>query len=348
MGIPSINSLANMEYMLYGGISGNRTDCPSMYNSYNTAQMSNYAQNPYSVFGYNPAFASNYGNSIYDSYSPSYQGVNQGVGAQGASSQQTFGASQQDIDTLINYHLKSVTPSESLLGAAVGGAAFGVMNNPRVVFHPWNSIKATIATDKMFASAKEEGSKLYELWRNEKTSGILQEAYARTNKLEALNPELWKAGLFRKSLPEKEYNRLKKLMETALKSGNTETIAKATEEIKRATNAFTGYIPRGLRKIGLQKQMQWLRNKINPNQYRNFDEVVKENLKANEKMICKETGKISLGKSLSKSCGLGNGLLFAGLEFVTSWGNIKEAFSNDSSRSNNNKRSRKRSRLGNR
>ena len=45
----------------------------------------------------------------------------------------------------------------------------------------------------------------------------------------------------------------------------------------------------------------------------------------------KETGKISLGKSLSKSCGLGNGLLFAGLEFVTSWGNIKEAFSKDTS-----------------
>ena len=339
MGIPSINSLANMEYMLYGGISGNRAGCPSVYNGYmGTSQIDNYAQNPYYQFGYNPIFNSNYGNPLFGSYNPSYQGVTQGVNT-GVNTQQTFGANQEDINTLINYHLKGLTPSESLMGAAIGGVTFGLMNNPRMVVHPWNSVKATIATNKIFTKAKQEGTSLYDLWRKESSTGVLQEAYARTNKLEALNPELWKAGLFRKSLDKAEYERLKNLMVKALETTGTEeeklkAIAKATEEIKRATNAYTGYIPRGLRAIGLQKPMQWIRNKINPSQYKNFDEVVADNLKANEKLLLEEAGtgikKIGLKKSLAKSCGIGGALLFAGLEFATSIDNIKAAFSKDS------------------
>ena len=89
-----------------------------------------------------------------------------------------------------------------------------MMNNPRIIVHPWNSFKATGATNKIFANVVKEGSKLNELWRNEATTGIMQEAYARTHKLEALNPKLgWKFGLFRKQLPETEYNRLKKFSE---------------------------------------------------------------------------------------------------------------------------------------
>ena len=50
----------------------------------------------------------------------------------------------------------------------------------------------------------------------------MQEAYARTHKLEALNPKHWKLGLFRKSLDKAEYDRLKKVMEDALKFVGTE------------------------------------------------------------------------------------------------------------------------------
>ena len=330
MGIPAINSLANMEFMLYGGVSGNNAGCPSIYNGYKADPQVNYNQNPYNLFGYNPVFGG-YGNSIYDSYNPSYQGINQGIGINNsANTQQTFGANQEDINTLINYHLKGMAPSESLMGAALGGAAFSMMNNPRIIVHPWNSFKATGATNKIFANVVKEGSKLNELWRNEATTGIMQEAYARTHKLEALNPKLgWKFGLFRKQLPETEYNRLKKLMEDALKTADTKKIAKATEEIKRATNAFTGRIPNALRAIGLQNSMTSLRKFINGNQYKPIDDVVREGIEANNKLL--KDGKITLTNSLKKSCGIKNGLFFAGMEFLMSWGNIKEAFSKDTS-----------------
>ena len=45
MGIPAINSLANMEYMLYGGASNLNGNCPSYSNGY----MANYTN-------YNPAY----------------------------------------------------------------------------------------------------------------------------------------------------------------------------------------------------------------------------------------------------------------------------------------------------
>jgi hypothetical protein len=95
------------------------------------------------------------------------------------------------------------------LGAAVGGATFGLMNNPRTILHPWNTLKTTFSgnVNKMFADVKVEGTKLYELYNNLKvvdgkkfTGGyeLVSEAYARMHKLESLkNPKL---GWFRRSL----------------------------------------------------------------------------------------------------------------------------------------------------
>ena len=65
MGIPSVSSLANMEYMLYGGTSGTRANCPSYMNGY-CAQSTLANSTPYYNYGYyNPSFGNVYPNYNY-------------------------------------------------------------------------------------------------------------------------------------------------------------------------------------------------------------------------------------------------------------------------------------------
>lgn len=329
MGLPAINSLAYMELMLYGGKAGLNSACPSFLNGYrgNVGMYNNMMgiyNNPYispNNFGFNPTFQ---GGSIYDSFTPSYGQQQQ------ASNNVGFGASEADLNILGDYYLKGLSPSESLINAAAGGVVFGAINNPRVIVHPWNSLKATLSTNKIFEEVTKEGSNLNALWKNAETTNIMQEAYARTHKLEALNNS--KLGLFRKRIDSAEYDRLKKVMEDALKFSGTEAekikkIAEATEEIKKATNAYTGAIPRGLRALGLQKPFTALRKHINPSQYEAITKVAAEN-------VAKEGTELTLGKSMAKSCGFKNGLLFAAFEFLNDMvfeKKIQKAFSKDSS-----------------
>ena len=121
MGLPAINSLANMELMLYGGKAGLNSACPSFLNGYrgNVGMYNNFMgmyNNPYTSpnnFGFNPTFQ---GGSIYDSFTPSY-------GQQQTGNNVGFGASEADLNVLGDYYLKGLSPSESLMGAATGGVA---------------------------------------------------------------------------------------------------------------------------------------------------------------------------------------------------------------------------------
>ena len=330
--VSSINSLQNMEYMLYGGTLGANPNCPSYVNGYRTNSNWNY-MNPYQGFNYgNPYQGLTFGNSIYN--------TPQAANTQPTTNNQVGFGSAADIKTLTDYYVKSSAPSESIGSAVIGGAAFGLINNPRMIAHPLNSLKATKAVDEMFKGIKQDGI-LKELWNGTAKDAagkpikggyeILSEAYSRMHKLEALNHS--KLGLFRKSIKGVKgsdgkfvYDVLKQEMTKALASGDVKEIANVTEKIKRVTNAYTGLIPRGLRKVGLQKQMTGLRKKINSSQYEEIGKTVSGNLaKAGEKSTLKEF----LKEGVKSQKGFG-GLLFGAIEFVCDFGNIKSAFEKDS------------------
>ena len=96
-----INSLANMEFMLYGGSSGLNSNCPSYINGYQ-------ASNPYSGY-YNPMYLQNYAN-----YQNSVANMSQSGGVQSSvptaqQTSQTQAAGQtvsvnSDINTLAKFY----------------------------------------------------------------------------------------------------------------------------------------------------------------------------------------------------------------------------------------------------
>ncbi len=340
--ISPIDSLANSEYMLYQGASGVNPNCPSYLNGY---MANNTAWNYQTPFGYNNQSIWNNQNLWNNQFAQ--QSAQSSAGAVDTFAQQTpqaqqqttFGASQQDLDTLGKYYLKGLNPSESLLGVAGGGAAFAVMNNPRMIVHPWNSLKATKAVDEMFKGIKQDGF-LKELWNGTAKDAagkeikggyeVLSEAYSRMHKLEALNNS--KLGIFRKSIKGVKgndgkliYDSLKKEMTDALAKGDVKKIAEVTEKIKRATNAFTGHVPNLLRKMGMQKSMTNLRKFINSSQYEDLGKTVTGSLaKAGEKTTLKEF----LKEGVQSQKGWG-GIIFGAMEFVSDFDNLKNAFSKD-------------------
>lgn len=313
--VSPINSLTNMEYMLYGGASGVNPNCPSFSNGYMANRNSLNYQMP---FGYN-------NQSIWNNQ----YGQNYGLGNMGGvssamtpeqNSQTTFSASARDMDTLGKYYLKGMEPSESLLGAAGGGAAFALVNNMRFIAHPFASLSSLSTVEKMFAGVKDEKSALGKLWSNPETNGLVRDAYHKMHKLEGASK--WRfAPLFKKRLDKTTYDALKKEMETALKSGNKEQIAKATEKIRVATGVKTGVIPQVWRNI---------RGNAAPDIAKmTTDTAVKS---AVDKKLAEKaaTGYGEAIKKGFKSQGLKGGAFFAAMEFLMDFGKIKSAFSKDS------------------
>ena len=224
------------------------------------------------------------------------------------------------MDTLGKYYLKGMEPSESLLGAAGGGAAFALVNNTRFIAHPFASLSSLSTVEKMFAGVKDEKSALGKLWNNPETNGLVRDAYHKMHKLEGASK--WRfAPLFKKRLDKTTYDALKKEMETALKSGNKEQIAKATEKIRVATGAKTGVIPQVWRNI---------RGNATPDIAKmTTDTAVKA---AVDKKLAEKaaTGYGEAIKKGFKSQGLKGGAFFAAMEFLMDFGKIKSAFSKDS------------------
>ena len=336
MRIPAINSLANMEYMLYGGNSGLNANCPSYINGYTGGSLNNYAY----AYGFNQNFKGYANQDIFtmQNDATSVNKDNTKVAAEGNKNvdwnNPQFKGLSDDLNELGDYYVKNSAPSESFIGAAVSGAAFGLINNPRMIFHPWNSLTSTKAVSEMFQGVRDEKSVLGKLWRNEAKGGyeIVSNAYSRMHKLESLmKPKL---GLFRRSLKnpkntingKAEYDRITKGMKAALASGDTKQIAYWTEEAKRITNAFTGRVPQFMRWAHIDKPFAWLRKKlINPSHYnKNIMDVA-------EKAVTDAGAKTTFAQHMKHSCGIGNGLLFAGMEFAMDFGKIKTAFSKDSS-----------------
>ena len=315
--VSPINSLTNMEYMLYGGASGVNPNCPSFSNGYMANRNSWNYQMP---FGYN-------NQSIWNNqYGQNYDYGNVGGASATTSntqqaSQTGFGASARDMDTLGKYYLKGMEPSESLLGAAGGGAAFALVNNTRFIAHPFASLSSLGAVEKMFAGVKDKKSALGKLWNNPETNAVVRDAYHKMHKLEGASK--WRfAPLFKKRLDKTIYDALKKEMETALKTGNKEQIAKATEKIRVATGSKTGVIPQAWRS---------LIGKTNPDIAKmTTDTAVKSAVdkKLAEKAVSGYGEAIKKG---FKSQGIKGGGFFAAMEFLMDFGKIRTAFSKDSS-----------------
>ena len=309
--VSSVNSLANMEYMLYGGTSGLNANTPSYLNGYraNTGFYGNY-YNPYIMQGYynNPQTGSVFSN--------------QSGTAQAKTSNVSFNG---DWNTLGDYYIKGQNPSESLGAAAIGGAAFGMMTNLRFFAHPWNSLSTIGKVEKTFADVKKKGTKMYELWRNPETHKLMTDAYARMHKLEGGAKS--RLGLFKSRIDEKTYNALKSEMEAALKSGDKKAIATATEKIRVATNAKTGYIPQAWNKLKVAMGGKPSKTIAERTTGEAISQAVSKNL--TEKGAALGL-KDQFKHSLKGQGGVGGALMF-GMEYLFDWSKIKAAFSKDSS-----------------
>lgn len=324
--VSPINSLMNMEYMLYGGASGVNPNCPSFSNGY---MANNTAWNNETPFGYNNQSVWNNQNLWNNQYAQQpAQASGSAVDAFTPQAQQQtgFGASQQDLDTLGKYYLKGLNPSESLLGAAGGGAAFALVNNMRFIAHPFASLSSLGATEKMFAGVKDKKSALGKLWNNPETNGLVRDAYHKMHKLEGASK--WRfAPLFKKRLDETTYKALKNKMEMALLSGDKRQIAEATERIRVATGVQSGPVGNFFNKI-------W--SKIRGQKVTTIADRLANNTAIREAALKKvnEKGAVGLTETITKgfkSQGVKGGAFFAGIEYLMDWSKIKSAFSKDTS-----------------
>ena len=336
----AISNLANMERQLYGYNAGRYMNCPSMYNGYlgTSANYMNY---------YNPAFRG-YGNYNQDIFTQA--GVNQNDGTkvnnpyknvqnayQGNSqvdwSNPQFKGLSEDLNEVADYYVKNSAPSESFMGAAVGGAAFGLMNNMRLIAHPWNSLRHALKpTAEMFKGIGVEGSKLRALWQNPETTRVVMEAYGQMHKLHGATHS--KLGLFKARLEGESLTKAENIiarMKSALSEGNAQKIAELSEEARRLTNAKTGYVPRAWRWLGLNKPYQWLKETSFAKSL-GIGAAKPTVAEAAAKSVSEKAAASTLSGALKHSCGVGNGLMFAGFEFLSDFvfeRKIQAAFEKD-------------------
>ena len=265
----AIQNLMNMEAMLGYGYNPN---IPSAVNGYRMNPGNAYygGYNPY-YYGSNPGY--------YGNYNPSFNGVVSGTSQTSATSQQNSsvfqGLQKQDVDALTKYYTKTLDPNESIFGCLAGAVGFGVLMHPRAIVHPRNTIDAfnRIKKEKIFANITKNGlieseiengtlKKVFKadksLWKD--FNPLMQDAYTAMHRLEARSYS--KLGLFRRSYSKTEgglfkrlffkyepvkidpvYFELKEMMEKALKSGDVNEIAKATELLNSA-NVWDGPVGR--------------------------------------------------------------------------------------------------------
>lgn len=316
--VGSLQSLANMEYMLYGNSpSFGSMTAPSLVNGY---CMSSALMNPY----YNPYGM--YGNGTYNPYSQYYQPYgdifSEAEQDQNGTEQVTY-ASQNDIDKIADFYSNNSSPSESMLGAAAGGAVFGALNHPRLFAHPINSYLASNGVKEMFEGVKKTGA-LNTLWTDPKTNELMREAYFRMHKVEARR--FWKFGLFRRQFSENDYKTLKSTMQKALESGDPKKIEEATAILEHA------YVNDGriLGPIGkLCDKVRAFRGK--PVKPRTVSEAIADSKGIAEKLTrIKGLGESAkFASALKRGSGLKGGVLMLAVEFIGSADNIKAAFSKD-------------------
>ena len=233
-----ISSLANMEYMLYGGALGANPNCPSYVNGYKAAN-----NNLYGGY-YNPSI---YNNPYYNWQNTGYYNnrTPQAIGVQTSPStvQQTAAAktaSSKDIDTLADFYKESNTYVQKWGDIGTSALMIGFMENPQVLKHPINSFKAIKVTNQVFDKSNPA---IKALW--EKNPQLMQKAYGQLHAINRSAQPKWKwlgQGAFQKPISDVARKDLEKIMADALKSGDEKAILRATETLK-ASRGMDGYLP---------------------------------------------------------------------------------------------------------
>lgn len=316
--VAPISSLANMEMALYGGF-GTNANAPSYLNGYMGGN-SSYYMNP-SFCGYGNGY-NNYNNSTFGQNIP----YNYSSTTPQKSQQDTIfqALSQDEQKALMNDYMKSLAPSEGLLGCAVTNGIFGLAMNPRLIAHLPNSIKTVGNVEKAFADVKVKGSALNKLWVNPENSNILREAYLQMHKAEARCQT--KVGAFRRSyVATGDVDRIQKVvgeLKTALKSGNMEAIKKHTATLQHAYSYNGGFIARGWDKV------KGCFVDVKPT---SVVDKLKDTKGINSRIAeLGKTTETSFKSMFKHGGGLKGGLFFAAIELLMGYDKIKTAFSKDS------------------
>lgn len=305
----SLSALDNMSMQLYGtpympAYQNQTMANPYAYN-YSYPQYQSYANQNYANQGLNTG--SIYGNGYatpasagYDSYTPS--------ATQQTNTETSFqGLTQAEAQALVKTYQKGLEPVEKL--ALGGGISMAITQNPRVIAHPLNTLQTFFgfnnggATNKMF-----EGLRDSKLWKDH--AYIMEEAYAQMNRTEARS--MTKLGILRGQYSAEDYKKLSDTMEKALKSGNIDEIAKATETLRHA-------------QVNDGKLIKFFRGDKTPTVDSRLADTAK---------ITEETSKLLKNKNMDfkqawqtaggKSC-----LLVGGMSMLANVGKIKTAFQVD-------------------
>lgn len=320
--VSPISSLSNMEMQLYGGMNFNSA-APSFGNNY--CGTSIYNNNNYANVGYNSGYSmpanygttgTNFGQVVPQSY------MNQGQAAQ-ATNQTAVqpntifqGLTKSEQDALVNTYKQGLEPVEKL-GLASGVVMQGLMMNPRIIAHPINTVttffKGASDTNKMFEAVKNNGA-LAKLW--DKNAYIMEEAFAQMNRTECRS--MSKLGLFRKQYSAEEYKQLKDIMDKALKSGDIDEIAKATETLRHAQSS-NGHIPGFIDK---------LRGKTSSTVATRLADTT--TIANNTSKLLSEAKDMTFKQAWNRVGGKW-GLAFGALDLVGSFGKITTAFQEDTS-----------------
>lgn len=240
-----INSLANMEYMLYGGTSGLNSNCPSYINGYQ-------ASNPYTGY-YNPQYLQNYAN--YQNNISNPNGIAEVQNSSNAAQQtQITGMTGQntqtpvtnsDINALTKFYEDSNSIVQKWGDIGTSALMIGAMSNSQVLKHPFNSIKAIKVTNQIFDKANPA---IQALWQ--KNPELMQKAYGQLHAVNRMaQPKFsFVQKWFQKPITETARKDLEKIMADAIKSGDEKAILRATETLK-ASRGMDGYIPTAWNKV---------------------------------------------------------------------------------------------------
>lgn len=266
--INSINGLQNMEMMLYGGSTA-FNGAPSMYNNYcaqptfaqNNPYYNNgvggYPQN-YAYYGYqNPQVAQfeqaaqqqkylQQANQLQQAQTNQLPQTYANWNTQSAPQQQatTFnGLSQAETKAITDFYAKNLEPSESFKNAGImGGVSCAIMNNPRMIVHPWNYITTSLPNSKvnqLFKGVRQNGTALNAAWKENNL--IMEELFSQLHRAEARSKKRPLGGLFRKQYTPAEFNEILKIAKDALTPDATGKIDinKAAEAAEKLRYGYT-------------------------------------------------------------------------------------------------------------
>ena len=239
MALP-ISSLANMEYMLYGGMAGANSACPSYANGY--MANSNAWAYPYGNYGnytqqypnmYNQAVMQPQNQNIFTKTNPVQNNV------------QKPAITNNELDTLGKFYEKSNSMELTWDSLPMSAAMIAFTENAQNIKHFWNSRKAIGITNKVF-DMKNPAVKA--LWT--KNPELMQNAYGQLHAINrnAQTKRSFIQKWFQEPIDDTTRKHLSGIMEKAIKSNDEKLILEATETLK-ASRGMDGYIPTAWNKV---------------------------------------------------------------------------------------------------